>query len=195
MPSVKFRLCEQGSDVLHQRLIGREIDLAIVNLRGAPSPTQAEPLLTEPIVLAGPAGMFQPEVPVTLRQAMRHQSIVTAPSGRLRLIYEEAMAEAKATGAFLEVDSFPALLALLTLGSGFSLLPYSTIRAQVEAGAISWTHVAPRPLTRRLALARAQGAMKTPAAAHAAELIRAIVRENADSHHWTPARARTARTA
>jgi LysR family nitrogen assimilation transcriptional regulator len=186
MPQVRLRLTEAYSGTLQQRLLARELDLAVLHVREASSSLELEPLLTEPVVVVGAAGVFKPGETVTLRQVLRHEAIVTAASGRLRLLYEEVMASARlAPTHFMEVDSFPALLELLAAGAGVSLLPFSTIQSGVEANRLSWAELAPKPQTRRLVLARLQERIKTPAWREAARLIRDIVEARQEQHRWT----------
>jgi LysR family nitrogen assimilation transcriptional regulator len=188
MPAVSLKLAEAYTRALHQRLLAGELDLAVMHLRERLPSLDMRPLMTEPIVFAGAAGLFRPGEAVTMRQVLQHQSLVTAPSGRLRLLYERAVATAGAAPTrFMEVDSLPALLELLAAGVGVAMLAYSTIHAGVQAGRLSWAHLAPRPLTRKIVIARPQDRLETPAWLAMADLIRRIVNARAADYHWTVA--------
>lgn len=190
MPAVSLKLAEGYTQVLHQRLLAGELDVAVIHARERLPSLDTRPLMTEPIVFAGPAGLFRPGEAVTMKQVLQHQSLVTAPSGRLRLLYEQAAATAGAAPTrFMEVDSLPALLELLAAGAGVAMLAYSTIHAGVEAGRLSWAHLAPRPLTRKIVIARPHDRLETPAWLTMADLIWRIVEARAETYRWTLARA------
>jgi LysR family nitrogen assimilation transcriptional regulator len=188
MPQVKLKLVEANSVSLQQRLLARELDLAMIHVRGPTPSLETRPLLSEPLVAVGTAGVFDSEAPVSMKQLLAHDLMVTSSSGRLRLLYEEAVAKASATPTtFLEVDSFPALIELLAEGAGVTLLPYSTIHAGVRAGRLSWAPIAPKLFTRRLFMARPQDRIETPAWRMMAQLLRAIIEERRDTYRWSVA--------
>jgi LysR family nitrogen assimilation transcriptional regulator len=190
MPGVSFRFVEGSSAGLQQQLLGRGLDMAVLYLRGRLPEIDHEPLLSEPVVAAGPAGLFENGGRVALSEVLKHQLLVTASSGRLRLLYEETVARAKAPQpASLEVDSFPALVEMLALGAGISMLPYSTIQAAVAEGRLSWAYITPTPLARRLSLARPGDRLRTPAWRETAGLLRGIVRDRAALYQWRPSPA------
>ena len=187
MPAVRFTFSEETAHALHQKLLSRELDFAVIHEEGPAPFLDIEPLLLEPVVAAGKAGMFPPGQGVSVEQILRHQSLVAGTSDRLRLVYEEAIAASGQTaGSFVEINSFPALIELLALGAGVSLLPYSAILAGVEAGQLSWAMLEPVPLTRSLALARLKDRMKTPAWDRTAQLLHQIVAQRKDMYHWVP---------
>jgi LysR family nitrogen assimilation transcriptional regulator len=185
VPQVKLELLEASSVDLQQRLTAGELDLAVFHLRERFPAFEAELLLTEPVVVAGAAGVFEPGSSTSMKELLRHDLVVTASSGRLRLLYEEAIARANAKPTtFLEVDSFGALLELLAEGVGLALLPYSTIHAEVALGRLSWAKLAPKPLTRRLHLARPADRIETPASAIMTRLLRELVEQGRETYQW-----------
>jgi LysR family nitrogen assimilation transcriptional regulator len=190
MPQVKLKLFEANSVSLQQRLLARELDLAMIHVRGPTPSLDIRPLLSEPLVAVGSAGVFDPSAPVSMKQLLAHDLMVTSSSGRLRLLYEDAVGKAStAPTTFLEVDSFPALIELLAEGAGVTLLPYSTVHAGVQAGRLSWAPVAPKLFTRRLFMARPQDRIETPAWQTMAKLLRGIVEERKDTYRWSVAPA------
>jgi LysR family nitrogen assimilation transcriptional regulator len=198
MPRVRLKLCEASGVALQQRVLSRELDLALMHVRGPAQALETKLVLTEPVVAAGPAGLFRPEEPVRMKQILRRDLLVTSSTGRLRLLYEEAMARAAvAHPAFVEIDSFPSLIELLAAGQGVALLPYSTLHAGVRAGRLSWAPIAPRPLTRTLILARLGDRLETPALRIAARLLRQVIEDQGPTLGWSvePAAARTRRAA
>jgi len=186
MPGVKLALVEGSSANLHQRLLAGDLDLAVIRAEGPLPALATQLLLTEPVVVVGANGMFRSEDAVSIRQILRHEVLLTASSGSLRLLYERAIARAGANPpSFLEVDSFPALLELLAAGAGISLLPYSTIHAGVDSGRLSWAPLAPKPLTRRLIVARPQDRVETPAWRMMDQLLRQIVGARTGAYGWS----------
>lgn len=187
MPAVKFTFSEENSNTLLQKLLSRELDFAVIHEEDPIPLLEAEHLLLEPIVAVGKARLFAPGESVTVEQILSHQSLVAGTSDRLRLVYEEAVAASgRSAQSFLEINSFPALIELLALGAGVSLLPYSAVHAGVEAGRLSWAPLAPQPLTRSLAMARLKDRLKTPAWQRTSQLLREIVAERQLMYQWLP---------
>lgn len=188
MPAVKFTFSEENSHTLQQKLLSREIDFGVVHEEDPVPSLETEHLLLEPVVAAGRAGLFPPGQAISVEEIMRHQSLVAGTSDRLRLVYEETIAASgHMAGHFVEINAFPALIELLVLGAGVSLLPYSAIHAGVVAGRLSWAMLAPKPLTRSLAMARHKDRQNTPAWQRTAQLLHAIVAERQDMYQWLPA--------
>ncbi len=196
MPAVRFTFSEENSNTLQQKLLSRELDFAVIHEKDPAPFLETEHLLLEPVVAVGKVGMFTPGEAVSVEEILRHKSLVAGSSDRLRLVYEEAIASSgaksgamggRAAGRFVEVNSFPALIELMALGAGVSLMPYSAIHAGVEAGRLSWAMLAPQPLTRSLSMARLKDRLKTPAWHQTTQLLRAIVEERKSLFHWLPA--------
>lgn len=187
MPAVKFTFSEENSNSLQQKLLSRELDFAVIHEEDPAPFLELEPLLLEPVVAVGKAGLFSTGERVNVEQLLAHQSLVTSTSDRLRLVYEEVIAASgRSDQGFVEINSFPALLELLALGAGISLLPYSAIHAGVEAGRLSWAMLEPKPLTRSLAMARLKDRLKTPAWNRTSLLLREIVTARKQMYQWLP---------
>ena len=196
MPAVRFTFSEENSHTLQQKLLSREIDFGVVHEEDPVASLVTEHLLLEPVVAAGRAGLFPAGQTISVEAIMRHPTLVAGTSDRLRLVYEEAIAATNVAsghtaGHFVEINSFPALIELLALGAGVSLLPYSAIHAGVAAGRLSWAMLAPQLLTRSLAMARHKDRQETPAWQRTAQLLRTIVAERQGLYQWLPATGQT----
>ena len=188
LPRVRLRLVEGYSANLHQRTLAGELDIAILyNEPHLPALTRW-PLLTDKLVAIGAAGLFRPGVDVTLAELFEHPLLLPASSNRLRILFEQAAAQAGMDSHVdMEVDSVPALLELVAAGAGVSVLPYSTVKSGVDQGRLSSAPIGPKPLTRSLVLARPADRMETPAWRAMANLLREILRSKEESFGWSVA--------
>ena len=185
MPEARLELTEGYSDSLCERLVTNRLDMAVIHQRQPMPGTEARVLFSEAIVAVGAPGIFQPGEAVSMKDLLRHEAVVTAQSGRLRLLYEEVVAKSgRVAGSFLEMDSFPALIELLAAGGGVSLLPYSAIHHEVAAKRLSWAQIGPRQLRRSVVLVQPVGRIRTPAREEMEAIIDDFVRRNAASYQW-----------
>lgn len=185
MPRVSLQLVESYSATLHQRILANELDFAIV-YRERQFPTlKSWPLFSEAIVAVGGPGVFDAGHSATLQELVTMPLILPTATNRLRILFEEAAAEAgvpRSDG--LEVDSVAALKELLAAGAGVSILPYSTVHAGVSAGRFSFAPIGPRPLVRDMVLVRPSERLETPAWKTMADLLRRVLLDHAERYDW-----------
>jgi LysR family nitrogen assimilation transcriptional regulator len=185
LPNVSLRLAEASNPSLQQRLLSGELDMAVIDPSRGLVGVESEDLLWEPIVIAGGPRVFRSGERVRIRDVLRRHAVLAAPSERLRLLYEQAVAAAGAgPTSFVEVDSFAAILELLAEGAGVAMMPFSTIEAGVAGGRLTWADLAPKPHGRRLVLARPQGRIKTPAWRRMADMLREVIDARARRYRW-----------
>jgi LysR family nitrogen assimilation transcriptional regulator len=176
LPHVELRLIEGYSANLRQRLLASELDFAILYAEKPQAGFVSRPLLREPLVAIGPAGMFSLDQSISM----------PGYANQLRSLFENAAAEAGLVGSYsMEVDSVPALIELVSAGAGVSILPYSAIYRHVAEGRLSYAHVAPEKLERHLALARPAERIETPSWNAVMELLYKIIASHQDICGWT----------
>ena len=185
MPNVKLRLYEGNSVILQERLLARELDLALIHARTSPPAFQTHFALREPVVAVGRAGTFRSEVAVSMNEMLKYTNLLAAAlHGPLRQLYEEAARAAAPWTAFVEIDSFPTLLRLLADGEGVAVLAYSTIHSGVQAGHLSWAPFSPKPLRTRIILASHHERLETPAWRIMIDILRGIIESNKELLRW-----------
>ncbi|KQX25656.1 hypothetical protein ASD39_12950 [Sphingomonas sp. Root50] len=185
LPRVELRLVEGYSATLRQRLLTGELDAAILYADRRHSSLVTRPLLTESLVAFGPAGAFGTEAAISIEDLVARNPIMPASANQLRALFEEAAANIGLTAtAAMEVDSVPALLALVAAGAGVSVLPYSSIRHAVEKGRVSYARISPQKLDRQLVLARTQERIETPSWNGIVNLLCEILSAGEQAYRW-----------
>lgn len=185
LPGVRLSVSEGYTDDLCERLLDGQLDLAIADYRTPMPKLTARPLFREPIVAVGAAGVFASGARITMREFLHRESVLAASTGRLRLMFERLAAkEGGAKGRFVEIDSHAALVQLIVAGGGVSLLPYSSVHHEVQAGRISTAELAPAPLRRQVALLVAKSRVPGPASAAMEAIVGELVARNAEEMRW-----------
>lgn len=185
IPGVRLSVSEGYTDELCERLLDGQLDLAIADYRTPMPKLTARPLFREAIVAVGAAGVFASGARITMREFLHQDSVLAASTGRLRLMFERLAAkEGGAKGRFVEIDSHPALVQLIVAGGGVSLLPYSSVHHEVEAGRISVAELAPAPLLRQVALLVARSRVLSPASEVMEAIVDRLVARNAPAMRW-----------
>lgn len=189
LPRVELRLVEGYSATLRQRLLTGELDAAVLYADRRHSSLVTRPLLSEPLVAFGPAGAFGAGAAISIEDLVARNPIMPASANQLRSLFEEAAATTGlSTTTSLEVDSVPALLALVAAGEGVSVLPYSSIRHAVEKGRISYARISPQKLERQLVLARTQERIETPSWNGLVNLLYDILSAGEQAYRWQVAK-------
>lgn len=163
LTACRFLLETGPSHRLGAQLEARALDL-VVAAEGGPRPEglQVAPLLVEPFVAVWPAGRVGADLPFI------HYATRTLMG---RQIAEHLSREAAAPGTRFELDSYPAILALVAAGQGWTLLTPAGVRhgarsvvpgSAVGAVAAAGLELAPSPfapLSRRIVLSARAGLM------------------------------------
>jgi LysR family nitrogen assimilation transcriptional regulator len=182
-PRLRLHLMEGYSATLHQWALSGRLDLAVMYDDPALGPLPHRPFLTEPLVAVGPPGRFRRDEAVGAQALAGERMILPARPNRLRLLVEDW---APGMEGALEVDSVPALHAMMRAGAGCTILPYSAVHAAVSEGLLSSAPLAAPGLTRTLVLARPPQRAGTPAQAAVEAELDQVVRDMAPSLGWTP---------
>ena len=183
-PALRPHFVDGFSAVLHERTLAGDLDLAVLYFDRPMGPLAALPLVEEDLLLIGPPdspAMTSPEPPDLAAAPL----ILPGRPNRLRLIVDQALS-AQAPRPLAEVDSLPAMIEMVRAGQGCTVLPYSTVAAEVERGALAARPVAGARLSRTLSLARPLDREPTAATEAVERGIRALVRSEAGRMRWRP---------
>ncbi len=136
-PDLRLNFVEGFSSFIFKRLIDQELTLCLMHNPPRHQGIEIEPLLTEPMYLVGPsaaagkpakAGMTLDRVPLILPNRTHS----------LRMLIERAVAEQGGRlDVAVQVDGYTTTKALIAAGLGYTILPYSAVHQEVEAGQLS----------------------------------------------------------
>ncbi|MDP3746544.1 MAG: LysR substrate-binding domain-containing protein [Phenylobacterium sp.] len=184
-PKLRPRLVDGFSAVLHARTIAGELDLAALYDDRAVGPLATSPLLDEDLVLVGPSDVLIPPGP-SVRVMAQSPLILPARPNRLRLIVDAGLsAEILHEADIVEVDSLPAIIAMVSQGMGFTVLPQSSVASELAAGRLQTWPLAPK-LTRTLLLVRPVDRQPSAAVTAVEFEVRALVRDLGPKVGWRP---------
>jgi len=172
LTACRFLLETGPSHRLAAQLEARALDMIVAaegGLRG--EGLASAPLLTEPFVAVWPAGQVGADLPFI------HYATRTLMG---RQIAEHLTREGAVPGTRFELDSYPAILALVAAGQGWTLLTPSGVRHGARSGAgVAGLDLAPSPfapLARRIVLCSRAG-MMGDLPAQVAERLRGLLAE------------------
>jgi len=162
-PDVRLNFVEGVSAFIFKRLIDQELTLCLMHNPPRHQGVEIEPLYTEPMYLVGPGRKAAGHPPV--RDAMRVERLPLILPHRthgLRMLLERAMAEQMAEqtteqgGRFevaVQVDGYTTTKAFVAAGLGYTVLPFSSVRREVEQGQLSAVRLRKPKLSWTLSLA------------------------------------------
>lgn len=188
-PKVTLHLVEGFSASIHGWTLTGQLDLAVLyETKAAMGGLVLSPLLDEEMVVVGAAGRFSPRQTLGLAKVQALDLIVPARPHRLRMLVDDVYARhGLRFEPTLEVDALPAIMELVRVGEGFTLLPYSSVHHLVLAGSLSFAKVKPA-IRRTLVLARPHGRLPTPATEALERQLKELVAAEAEPLRWRPAR-------
>lgn len=175
------------SAALHAQTVAGELDLAVLYDDRALGPLSASPLMTEEVLLVGPA---RPDEGQKTFEAVLADGTLILPArpNRLRLLFEEAcLPQQDIAGRIIEVDSLVAIIRMVQQGMGYTFLPYSAVSDETERGSVTVRATGNPKLRRRLVLARPLARQATAAMAVVEQELRTLVSELASAQRWRAA--------
>jgi LysR family nitrogen assimilation transcriptional regulator len=183
-PRIRLHLVDGFSAALHARTLSGDLDLAILYEDRAMGPLSTSPLISEALMLIGPARGVAPTGSTADRLAGK-QLILPAHPNRLRLIIDEALVTIGEVPQIVEVDSLPAITAMVQRDAGWTILPYSTVADGVARRELRAWDMAAAKLSRTLVLARPVDRDPTSAIAAVEVEIRRLVDDLSNEARWT----------
>jgi LysR family nitrogen assimilation transcriptional regulator len=138
-PDLRLNFVEGFSAFIFKRLIDQELTLCLMHNPPRHQGIEVEPLITEPMYLVGPGAAAAGQPPA--KAGMRLDAVPLILPNRthsLRMLIDRAVAEHG--GRFevtVQVDGYTTTKALVAAGLGYTILPYSSVRREVESGQLS----------------------------------------------------------
>lgn len=186
-PKVSLQLLDGFSAAIHGWVMSGRLDVAVLYADRSLGPLAATPLLREPLLLVGAAGRLAAPVPVTVDCLGKTPLILPSRPNRLRLLLDPFCVDhGLDLDVRAEVDSLPALLAMVRAGQGCTILPYSAVQGLVTDGHLSTAPLDPPALSRTLVMVRPLDRIPTAATGILEQAIRRLVVEAAPTLRWEP---------
>ena len=191
-PGVFVRVVEGLSGNVHEWLVQNRIDVGIIYSAPRSSNLIAEPLLLEDLFLVGPIrDPRRPPIGASIEDLEKVPLILPSSAHGLRSIVNEvATKHGIKLNVSMEVDSLPAIKELVESGVGYSVLPYSPIEREIDAGRLSATRFTDPPIVRTLVLATPATRTLSRAGRELARQVRLIAHDLVREGRW-PARIHT----
>uniref|UniRef100_UPI003F494776 LysR family transcriptional regulator n=1 Tax=Cupriavidus yeoncheonensis TaxID=1462994 RepID=UPI003F494776 len=158
-PGVSISVIEGISSSIYEQVLSGRLDVGIVLSVESMQGLQHRALFGETLFLVGPPGKLPSTTCISLDMLATLPLLLTQRANAMRSVVETALRSARhSCQCIVEADSTRLQTALVANGAGFSILPYSAIAVEVEAGrleaapidslAINWTliHSRERPL-------------------------------------------------
>jgi LysR family transcriptional regulator, nitrogen assimilation regulatory protein len=195
-PELRLTFVEGYSGFVFQRLINQELTLCLMHNPPQHRGIEIEALLSEPMYLIGPgaasgarSGAQSKVLPPVKAGMMLHQVKLILPNRThsLRMLVERAAAEYGGhLDVAVQVDGYVTTKGLVEAGLGYTILPYSAVRQQVESGQLSAVRLR-KPILSPWTLSAAYRKDHGPARAVTAlrNVIAAAVDELAAEGYWS----------
>lgn len=189
-PRIVLRIREGFSGALHEWVLSRKVDLALLYDPEPSSDLLIKPLLREPIKLVCPA-----ECPEPVRGLIRNGRIRLADIGKIPLIVptkahsiralldRRAVEHRLALNIAYEVDGMRATKAMVEAGLGYTLFSYAGVYEEVQAGTLDVFDITP-PLSWTLSLVEHKQAATSRAMTIVKSLIESHARSLRDQKLW-----------
>ena len=142
-PELRLNFIEGVSGFIFQRLINQELTLCLMHNPPRHRGIEIEPLLSEPMYLIGPGPGTKALPPVNAGMMLDGlRLILPNRTHGLRMLVERAAAEhGTRLNVAIQVDGYVTTKALVVAGLGYTILPYSAARQEVEDGELSAVHL------------------------------------------------------
>ncbi len=185
-PRISLRVVESYGGHLVEWLHRGEMDLAIMYGPSVDLHLSASVLGHEDLVAIGPTGSglaARKNVPVSW--LVEQNLVLPSHSHGLRFLVERAAARKKVPlKVRVEADSFRVLMSFVEDGLGFTALPLSAVRSELEQGRFEAAVIIKPPITRELILASPAELRMSIAGDAISNLLRAEIRSLAEEGHW-----------
>lgn len=152
-PKVVFGLSVGSPDDLVREMLRGSIDMAITVPPADDRLFHGDLLVENLVVVGGPTADLRPDFPVTFAQFVAQPLVLPASRTGIRASIENTALRLKHTlVSRFGTDSLPALKALVAEGYGYTLLPLSACRAEIDAQRLRYAPLGEPALEQRLAL-------------------------------------------
>jgi LysR family nitrogen assimilation transcriptional regulator len=195
-PELRLNFVEGFSAFIFKRLIDHELTLCLMHNPPRHRGIEIEPLQTEPMCLIGPGAASGTIRPADAGMRLdRVRLILPNRTHNLRMLIERGLADHDARlGDVVEVDGYTTTKALIGAGLGYTILPLSSVRQEVEDGQLSAVPLRKPALAWTLSIAYWRDQRGARAFAAVSDIIAAKIGELANADRRTGAvRTRRAR--
>lgn len=165
LPGVSCRIVEGFAGHLMEWLQGDELDAILTYGPGASIHCQSFELLVEDMLLVGAGDSDLAALsPLPFDAVGRYPLVLPSRPHGLRAVADEAAAKAGISlNIRLEADTYSVLKQFAIGGAGFTILPASSVEAEIRAGLVSAASLTKPRVSRQLVLASPLGAIETRA--------------------------------
>ncbi len=172
-PDLSIKVVEGFSPQLSDALAAGKVDVALLT---NPQPARAlryTPLVSEPVVVVAARSLAPARTFFTLAELARTPLLL---SDGLRSALDEQLGRYQARlNVEVEIDSIEAIRGLLLRGSGFALMPVSTLHEDIRAGRLVALPVSDANLHRMLVLAQSAQPAEPSAVDAVAQIVGAEI--------------------
>ncbi|MFA7586742.1 MAG: LysR family transcriptional regulator [Novosphingobium sp.] len=183
-PHVAVRLVESFSGNIRGWLEGGRVDMGIVYDTGPLRNLSTRRLVSEELVLVGPAGAFAENADVPPERIGACPLIVPGPQHGLRQVLEQEAARwGFALDVAHEIDALGQIVALVAGGHGYALLPRTVVSAAAE-GRVSLARIGEGAIRRTLSLVRNPAQIVTHASLRVEDLTLRVLADLIETGQW-----------
>ncbi len=186
LPGIALRIVESYGGHLVEWLHRGELDLAIIYGPAVDLHLTVRPIGRDDVVAVGPPGCgLRRRGMVEVGWLLRQRLILPSYSHGLRALIEKAAARRGCSlDIVMEADSYRVLTSLVEEGLGYTVLPPSAIRLEVEAGRLETAAIVRPAITRELILAAAPGHAASVASAAISAVLLSEIARLVGAGHW-----------
>ncbi len=183
-PQVTLHLFEGISVFLNEQVRLGKIDCAVVSDLEPLAQVESEPLLSEQLYLLAPASAgLRTDQPVSLEKVAEQTLILTSRPNSLRLIVENALTAAQLPLRIaIDGNSTAAMIDLVALGIGCSVLPYCAADSGLRQGRLSAAPIEGLRVAWTVIYSRERGL--SPTGGLIRGLVQEMVRSRIQSGDW-----------
>lgn len=193
-PSVRLRVFECTSGVIDEWLMNGHVDIAVTSRYGTRLNANEELLGSAATCLVGTAGEKAVSAPTIAFRDLASLPLVLpgTPSGLRAMLDRTAQAQKMNIHVALEVESLNLQKSTLSLGGLLTLLPASSVAAEIGRGELKASLVVEPRIVRKITIATSTHNPSTMASRTLAQLIRTIF-ESSDREEELATTTRVAR--
>lgn len=171
-PQIQLKLVEGYSAMLTEMMQAGHLDLALLFQNEPLAGVKVEPLWREELLLVGPAETAAPRN-VTLEELGDFPLLLPSKANSGRIAVDQSLAMNRLTLAPLcEIDSIVTLKKAVASGVGYTILPWTAVSEEVEAGQLSVSNLAGGTVYRVVSLCILRNAPFSLAMRKTVDLIR-----------------------
>ncbi len=185
-PSVALAIVDAMSEDLMEWVENDRLDLAFSYNPSAVQGLVCEPLLIEDLCLIGPGkDADKPETAALDDIGALPMILPSASSGLRSLVEAAAGARGIDLDVVLEIDSVTAMKEMVIKGVGYAILPFGSVKREVEEGRLTARRFEQPALSRQMYLVYSAKRPASKATAAVREMMRGVVTENLANGAWS----------